>query len=296
MKLVNYIARIIKYTLQHVTRNGWQSLLVILVVAVTLVIAQLFAVVTIASNNLLTYFENQPQVTVFFRDEATEEQILQIQETLYQDERTEETVYTSKDEAVALYKEQNQDNPELLEFVTADILPASLEVSATDPTFLVEIANEFEQNQLVETVVFHEDLVESLTRLTNAVRLAGLVLLSVLLFNSASIILLVVANNISAFRREIEVMRLVGAGAWSVRWPFLLDGIIFAVSASTLASIAMYLFLPYMNEFAQLFLPAVALFPPANILVYNLWVFTTLVGVGLTTVISYVATWRYLQQ
>jgi len=301
-KLANTIVRVIKYTFQHLVRNFWQSVLVILVVAVTLSFAQFFVLLSFTGDQVLTYLENQPQVLVFFRDEAQPDQILQIKSELESEDQIESVTYISKEQAVEIYKDLHRDEPELLEFVTPEILPASLEVSGTDIAYLAELATLFQNNQFVERVIFQRDLVREVLNLTNALRTAGMVIVGILAVVAAMIILLVVTNSVSAFNREIEIMQLVGAGRSYILWPFVLNAVLVSLIATTLASAVTYWLVPNLKEFVHTFIAPVdnLSFPSLFIiqmtqyaefnLVFNLWVWTAIIATLVTAGVSLVAT------
>ncbi len=293
--MISSLARVIKYTLKHLIRNASQSVLVVLVLAVTFLIVQLFILLGMASEKVIAYFESQPQVTVFFKDEATEEQILQIRDELKKDKNVKSVAYISKQQAVEIYKSEHQDDPELLEFVTADILPASLEISVYDINYLPRIAQEFNGNQFVEQVYYQPDLVDELTAWTKSLRQAGLILIAIMLFVASAIIILVVANNINIFGHEIEVMRLVGAGSWYVRMPFVLDGIIFAILGAAISSVMVYFAIPRVESFIDQLIASVQLFPDPQAIVIDLFVKVAAVGSLLTAFVSYVSVWKYLK-
>src|SRR5690606_1628738 len=79
----------------------------------------------------LQYFESRPQILVFFETTTSSETILALKNELETDPQVQEVVYVPQEEALEIYKELNKNDPLLLELVTADILPASLEISAT---------------------------------------------------------------------------------------------------------------------------------------------------------------------
>jgi len=71
------IMKILRYAIQHIIRKPFQSLSVVLILSVTFLIAQLFVVVSVGTTKVLEFFEQQPQVMIFFKDETLEDQILQ---------------------------------------------------------------------------------------------------------------------------------------------------------------------------------------------------------------------------
>ena len=121
-------------------RTPYQALAASLVMTLTLFIASVFALVTLGSERMLRYFETRPQVTAFFVDTATQEQVQNLSQVVINSGLTAEVKFVSKEEALAIYREQNKDDPLLLEMVTAEILPASLEVSAAKVENLAPLA------------------------------------------------------------------------------------------------------------------------------------------------------------
>jgi len=233
---------------------------------------------------------------IFFKDEVLEDQILQIKAELEKDPTVEQVSYISKEQAVEIYKERSlrlfPDKPELLEFVTADMLPASLGVSATSVDTLYKISDDFQNNQFVESAIFQEDLVKELTRFIDALRIAGAIVIAILLFTAIMLMMVVVSHNIRSFGSEIEVMRLVGAGSWYIRWPFVIDSIIFALISSTIATLGQYLLLPAVKSFSLNFIAAVDIIPNQNEYILYLYGATLVFGVVFTSLISLIATWR----
>ena len=120
--------------------------------------------------------------------------------------------------------------------VTADILPASLEVSAKDPTFLSELDTVIVGATGVDEVIYQRDVVDSLLSWTNAIRLIGGILGGLLVLDSLLIIGTVIAMKIALKREEIEILTLVGATSWTIRAPFILEGGLYGVMGAGVAS------------------------------------------------------------
>jgi cell division transport system permease protein len=143
--------------------------------------------------------------------------------------------YVSKDDALKIYREQNKNDPLLLEMVTADILPASLEVSAKDPNFLGELDPIIRKAQGVEEVVFQKDVVDTLLSWTNAIRIVGGSLAILLAIDSLLIIMTVVSMKIALKKEEIEILKLVGASPWYIRMPFVMEGGFYGATGAFMA-------------------------------------------------------------
>ncbi len=211
-------------TWKHVRRSPYQAMAAVLTMFLTFLLGGVFFIASITSVLVLQFFESKPQITVFFADKATLTDADALKKTLEATGKVSSTKYVSKDDALAIYREQNKNDPLLLEMVTADILPASLEVSAVDPTYLVELEPVIRQANGVEEVVFQKDVVNTLLTWTNAIRWVGGVLAGLLALDSLLIIMTVISMKIALKKEEVEILKLVGASPWYIRMPFIVEG------------------------------------------------------------------------
>ncbi len=296
MNIFTRITQLIRYTFQHIGRNLWQSIVVVIVLALTYYIALLIGLTGVISQKIIAYFEQQPQITVFFKNEALEEQILQAKKELENAYPIKEITYISKEQAVEIYKSQHQDDPQLLEFVTPDILPASLEISVKNVNVLKDIAEQFSSNQLVERVIYQEDLVAELTHWTATIRQIGIYVLGVIGFVSAVIIVLVVNNNFQKFGREIEIMRLVGAETWFIRIPFVIDGIIFSILGLIVSLTGIYFSIPVIEQFIREFLIGIPVLENQLTIVTEMGLVVGGTGTLMTILVSYLAMFKYVKK
>lgn len=209
---------------KHIRRSPYHSTAAVLTMFLTMLLAGLFFLTTVGSSLILDYFESKPQITVFFSDGATTTEADALQKTLEGTGKVSSVKYVSKEEALTIYQEQNKNDPLLLEMVTADILPASLEVSAADPNFLHELEPIIKETQGVEEVVFQKDVVDALLSWTRAIRWVGGALVGLFALDSLLIIMTVIGMKIALKKEEIEILTLVGASPWYIRAPFFIEG------------------------------------------------------------------------
>jgi len=296
MSIFTKPARILKTTGKHFTRNFSHSMTAVLVMSLTLTLITVFILIILGLNVVLSHFEAKPQVTAFFKDEASEEEILRAKDLLIETGEVESITYVSKDKALERYKEQNKEEPILLEMVTAKILPASLEVSATDIVYLGHLASLLEQYSLVEDVYYQQDVVSTLQHWTNAVRYGGVLIVSIFAFISVLIVIITIGTNIASRREEIEIMRLVGATAWYIRWPFILEGIIYGVISGTLSLGLIYLLLPQFSPTISNFMAGIPLFPIPRLVFVNLFLGNVLLGTFMGVTGSTIAIMRGLRK
>ena len=241
--------------LTAIRRSPYQSILSIIVLTITFFIAFTFSIMTIGSQRVLQYFETQPRVIAFFRLETENAEIDNLAEELRAKDYVKDINIVDKAEALEIYRQENQDNPLLLELVTEDILPASIEVSAYNAENLEEISQILQDNQYVEDVDFQLDVMQSLIRWTNALRLFGLFFLSILLTVSFLMIMVTISLKVSAKRHSIKVMKFIGASNQFISQPYLLEGIFLSIIASIVAFafyLAMLLYVtPWLSDFLE---------------------------------------------
>lgn len=247
--------------LTAIRRSPYQSILSIIVLTITFFIAFIFSIMTIGSQEILQYFETQPRVIAFFKLETADSEVNQLAEELRQKDFVKDIDIVDKTEALEIYRQENQDNPLLLELVTEDILPASIEVSAYDAQNLETISQLLKDNKFVEEVDFQKDVMQSLTRWTNAMRLFGLFFLSILVIVSFLMIMVTVNLKISAKRQNIKIMKFIGASDNFISQPYLLEGILLAIIANFIAFACYFALLLYMTPWLGDFLQGIIEFP-----------------------------------
>lgn len=223
-------------TLLHMRRSPYQAMAAILTMFLTLLLTGIFFIASTASVYILQFFESKPQITVFFSDKAGAAEANSLQKSLEGTGKTASIKYVSKDDALKIYQQQNKNDPLLLEMVTADILPASLEVTATDPKYLAELEPIIKGAQGVDEVVFQKDVVNTLIAWTQAIRLIGGILAGLLAFDSILIVMTVIGMKIALKKNEIEILTLVGASPWYIRVPFILEGGLYGISAAVVSA------------------------------------------------------------
>lgn len=287
--------KIFKTTWHNIRRSPYQAFAAVFVMTLTFLFVSFFIYLLFGSSKAISYFESKPQVTAFFRQEVKQADIDSLKTELNATNKIATIKFVSKDDALSIYREQNKDDPLLLELVTADILPASLEISTIKIADLSEINNMLKDSQLVSDVIFQKDVVSILTSWTNALRGIGLGLIIVLSLVSVFIMVIIIGVKISQKKKDIEIMRLIGASGWYIRWPFILEGIFYGTLGAILgwgvASGALWYATPMLSSF----LKGIPIFPlPFSFLLFMLGA-EVIVAIVLGTFSSFVAVLRYLK-
>lgn len=297
-----------KDIITSIRRTPYQSLTSFLILFFTLFLSLFFFNMTSFFNGILSYVETRPQVTVYFQDKVDESDIFKIRDEVSATGKTTSIKYVSKDEALQIYKDLNKNNPLLLEMVTAEILPASLEVYATKPEYLSQIAEFLKKQNGIDEVVFQKNIVDKLVGLTTVLRRVSVFVLFFLLIISVIVLMTTTAFKIALKKDEIELMTLLGASKSYVRKPFLLEGVFFGIASGTLAFLFFYLIFLYFNTFFKSYLAGIPTLPFYNLGGLNIYVWppsinfvllsyfaVILFGAGIGFVGNYISTTKYIK-
>ena len=122
---------------QHLRRNPHQSLAAIVVMLSNFLLITAVVFTLLGLSSVLRFLKTRPEVTAFLKDEVKKEQIDSLLAELKSKEEIKEVRFVSKEQALEIYRQDFSDNPLLLEMVTAEVLPASIEISAQTPEALI---------------------------------------------------------------------------------------------------------------------------------------------------------------
>lgn len=288
------LPRLIKTAFQRISRNPYHALAATLVMLFTFFVVGAFVLVSVGSNVLISYFESRPQVTAFLRDGTDSKSVEQIRTKLANTGVVSKTKYVSKEEAVKIYKERFKDQPLLTQNITAEILPASVEVSTYKLDDLSKVENLLRKEAAVEDIEFQRDIVEALSSATTVIRNIGIGTVIFLLLTSLLTTLIVIGLNISLHQDEIEIMRLVGATSWYIRIPFIIEGVLYGSVSALVASLFLWASYIWVGPSIQnVFSDVPNLIDSPMIFIYLL-LFEVVVGAAVGTVGAFIATKKYL--
>lgn len=280
---------------KHIRRSPYQAFAAVFIIMQTFFVASLFTFVIFGSAKIITYFESLPQVTAFFKNEATQEKIDDLRSQIESSNKVSSTKFVSKQDALRIYKQKFKDDPLLLEFVTADILPASLEISTTNIKDLSEISNALQNTTIIKEVVFPKDIVTNLTNWTDALRKIGLALILALSLDSVFIMIIIIGIKISQKKDEIEIMRLLGATNWYIRWPFVLEGMLYGMIGAVFGWSLSVGLIFYAGPFLSSFLQGIQIFPISWLLLLEFLGIELMIAAFLGIFSSLLAVLRYLK-
>lgn len=227
--MFGYVARLACVSLW---RNLAMSSVAIVTTSLLLLILSGFLIVMTSLNVSVSALESKVNVIVYLRDNISPATQQALEHQLRADPRVRRLVYFSKADALQRLKQEFADRPGLIQAVQGNPLPASFEVTLTTPSLSAAFATQARTIGGVEEVDFKQNAVQRLLAITQFIRIAGLALMAGLTAAVVLIMVNVARLGIYARRQEIEIMRLVGASDWFVRWPFVVEGILCGLIAA----------------------------------------------------------------
>jgi cell division transport system permease protein len=227
----------IKYILSEVLvglwRNVTMTIAMIITMAVSLTMLGASGLLYLQVANMKDRYYADIEVSIFLAEAVTEDQKASLKTALESDPLVKEVIYESKEDAHNRFKEMYADAPDLVNAVTPDKMPESFRVRLNNPEQYQQIYDKYKQSEGVDEIVNQKALLDKIFNILNAIQTMALAAASVM----AVAALLLVGNTIQVAayskRREVAVMKLVGASNWFIQSPFVLE----AVTAGLIGSI-----------------------------------------------------------
>ena len=240
-------------------RNIWMTLASIFTVVLSSFILGFFSIVILNLNKMADTLESQVQISVYLKDDLSQEEIDETKETLSKIEGLQDIKFTTREEAMENFKERLGDQQFLLDALDdTNPLPDSFSLTVTSPQQVKTIADTVVALDSVESASYSQDIINHLFNLTHLIRLIGVALIILLTGAAIFIISNTIRLTVFARRKEIAIMKYVGATDWFIRWPFLLEGICLGFIGGGLATIFLYI---VYNQVTQEIYEAMAFFP-----------------------------------
>lgn len=280
---------------KYIRRSPYQSFAAVLIMSLTFLAIAIFSIVTIISIRAINYLEAQPQLSIFFKPEVTSVEVETLKKQLADTGKAKSIKFVSQEEALAIYKSQNKEDPLLLDLVTSDILPSSLDVQAIDASNLTQLAQIAKSSKAVEEIGYQKDVVDRLIRITDGLRQIGMVIIGVLLAVSIFVILTIIGIKITVRKEEIEIMKLIGATNWFIRTPFLLEGIFYGAVGAVIGWGITYGLLYFNTASISYFFGNIPVLPIEPLLMMEVLGVLFIAAVILGAFSSFLAVLRYLK-
>ncbi|MET7803591.1 permease-like cell division protein FtsX [Micromonospora chersina] len=232
-----------KYVLSEVLVGLWRNVTMTLAMIITMAVS-LFM---LGGSGLLyqkvgdmkdLYYENV-QVSIFLKTDVNEQQRTDLETKLKADPMIKDVTYVNKDEAYKRFQQMYADAPDLVNAVKPDQLPESFRLTLVNPEQYKKIYDEYKTSEGIDTIVDQSKLLDKVFGVLSGFQNGALVIAIVM----AVAALLLVANTIQVAayskRREVAVMKLVGASNWFIQAPFVLEAVVAGLIGSILGLVAL---------------------------------------------------------
>ena len=232
-----------KYVLSEVLVGLWRNVTMTIAMIITMAVS-LFM---LGGSGLLyqkvgdmkdLYYENV-EVSIFLKTDATKEQVDALGQQLGQDPLVKDSTYVNKEQAYERFQQMYADAPDLVSAVKPDQLPESYRVKLNDPEQYKAIYDKYKTAEGIDTIVDQSKLLDKVFGVLSGFQNGALAIATVM----AIAALLLVANTIQVAayskRREVAVMKLVGASNWFIQAPFVLEAVVAGLFGSILGLLAL---------------------------------------------------------
>jgi cell division transport system permease protein len=222
---------------RNVFRNRIMSLASISAIAAALFVLGLVLAMVLNFNNIISGLESKVEITVFLKDNVQSHEIEAMSRQLNDWEGIKEWKFVSRDEALENWREEWGEQKYLLDGYTAENnpLPDSFHITVENPDYVTEMVEKLRKLTMVEVVQYSKDVVGTITRIANTTRILGLAVVVILIIMAMIIIHNTIRISVYSRRREINIMKYIGATDWYIRWPFIMEGISLGIMGAVIA-------------------------------------------------------------
>lgn len=287
--------RHIKEGFKSIRRNGWMSFAAISAVSITLLLVGSLIAIVSNINDLAADIENDVSVRVYIDLAATEEDEEALGDRLNELEHVEEVIYSTRQEELENVVGSYGDTFDLFEG-DENPLHNVYVVDTSSPEFTSEVAAEIETFEFVSEVNYGGADADRLFQLTSTIRNVGGIIIVALIFTAVFLISNTIRITIFSRSTEIEIMKLVGATNWFIRWPFLIEGALIGLVGALIPSAVLWFLYDTIYETASGFLSGTyfTLLSPEPFL-YQLILLLIAIGVAIGAIGSAFSMRRFLE-
>lgn len=287
------------FFLQEAFKNMRLNLLMsITAITTTFICLLVFGTALLVSGHvegLISAIRKDVSVEAFFQQDASQEKIDEVRSKVEEYPEISKVTYVSKEEAVEKFKKTLGDRPDVVSDLGTDFLPASLQIQLKTPGTADDVAKKLEaEGTIIEDVDYPQRTVERLTKVTDYVVWGLRAATALFLVSSVLLISNTIRISIFARRKEIEVMKLVGASDSFVRSPFVLEGLVQGFAGAVVASVVVIWLNSLFLEWSSNQLP----FVPISAGAVNMFVVVAVllfVGVAIGVLGSFLSVSRFLK-
>lgn len=231
--------RILKFSVQDISRNIWLS-----VITITILILAMFSINTLIltktiSANAIDAIKNKINISLYLTSNASEAEIFYLKDKIMAMDRVKDVKYISKQEALDSFRANNENNEEILQALTElgqNPLSPSLIINPKNADEVADLIEELKvlDSEIIESRDFADNslILERINNITNRINDIAIIIIAVFIITSLLVIYNSIKVAIYTHKKEIEIMRLVGASNIFIHAPYLISSLIYTLVAS----------------------------------------------------------------
>lgn len=232
----NIVSYLIGEGLGNVFKNKKSTFSALLVMCISMLVFGLFFLIGENVNHIMATVESSQEIQVFVKNEATDEEIKKVGEQIKSIEGVNNIVFVSKDEALDTMQDRLGEKGYLLgELEETNFLPASYKITLTDLKLANQVESKINELENIKKITSSNETMSKLLEIANGIRIITAVILVGLVIGSIFIIANTIKLTVYARRKEISIMKYVGATNSFIRWPFIVEGIIIGIISACIS-------------------------------------------------------------
>ena len=232
----NVIGYLINEGFRNVLKNKKSTGASLMIMCATMLIFGLFFLIGENVNHMMKEVESEQGMQVFMYKDATAEQIQKLEDELKGLDNVAKVTHVTKEEGLNSIKERFGENAKLLDvYLENNPLGDSFVVQLTDLTKSEQVKSNIEKLENIKEITAKDKVVNALISIANGIRIISAAILVLLVVISVFIIANTIKLTVHARRKEISIMKYVGATNGFIRWPFIVEGVIIGVVAALIS-------------------------------------------------------------
>lgn len=297
------LSRIIKYGILGFLRSDWLSAATIVIMVLTLTVFEGLIIFNVAAKTAIESLQNKIDINVYFKQDAPEDDILKLKNSLESLTEVKKVEYISRDKALEIFRgkhEKDQTISEALDELKENPLLASLNIKAYNASDYAVINNYLSGEsfkKIVSKISYTQNslVIERLTKIVDTLKKTGIFL--TVLFSAIAVLITfnTIRLAIYSYREEIGIMRLVGASNAFIQGPYVVEGVIYGLIAGILSFVAILPVIYYASPYLKILIPEMNLWQYVFSNSLRLIGYQVLFGVVLGVISSIIAIRKHLR-
>ncbi len=292
---INTINYLVGDAFKSLKRNKTISIASVLTVLITFLVLGIFLLIAQNANLMIDGLQDKIEIQVYLTKDIKLVEEREIQVKIKEQAGVEKVTYESAEDA---YNKVLESNPNFLSGYTLEKnpFPASYIVKISDADKIDDIIKAIKDLPGVESIENQQDIIGTIQSIVKGTRIVGIVLFIVLIAVSVFLIMNTTKLTVYSRRKEVGIMKFVGATDWFIRWPFIIEGMVIGLTGALLSSFVLFgLYKVALNKLlSALVVTSITVIAPSAVLTVMLFEFA-LGGIIIGGIASFLALRKFLK-